>query len=58
MQFIDLTPSWAAVLPALLAVIQDGTPEGQRLAVTELQRMSEAADRFNELAQPSTEPQT
>ena len=47
---IDLTPTWAQILPALLAVVQDGTPEGQRAAVTELQRMAQAADRLNAAA--------
>jgi hypothetical protein len=47
---IDLTPTWAAILPALIAVIRDGTPDGQRLALEELRRMATAADRLNELA--------
>lgn len=50
MTTINLTPSWRGLLPALIAVIQDGTPEGQRLAVIELQRMAQAADRLNETA--------
>jgi len=47
---VDITPTWAGILPALIAVIRDGTPEGQRAAVTELQRMAQAADRLNALA--------
>ena len=47
---IDITPTWAGILPALIFVIRDGTPEGQRAAMTELQRMAQAADRLNALA--------
>lgn len=46
-EYIDLTPSWAEILPALLAVIRDGTDKGQALAVAELQRMAQAADLYN-----------
>lgn len=52
---IDLTPTWAGILPALIAVIRDGTPEGQRLALEELRRMADAADRFNQLAKETAE---
>ena len=54
MTTIDLTPTWAAILPALLAVIKDGTPEGQRMAAEELHRMAEAADRWNTHAKETT----
>ena len=49
METIDLTPTWAAVLPALLAVIEDGTDEGRKMAREELARMAQAADKYNEL---------
>lgn len=49
MEKIDITPSWAGVLPLLLAVIEDGTDSGRQLATKELQRMAEAADKFNAL---------
>lgn len=41
---IDLTPTWASVLPILLTAYTDGTPEGQRLAEQELKRMAKIAD--------------
>lgn len=44
---IDMTPTWAAILPALLAAVTDGTAEGQRIARGELARMAEAADKWN-----------
>lgn len=50
MTTIDLTPSWGAILPALVAVIQDGTQEGKTAAMHELRRMARAADRWNEIA--------
>lgn len=41
---IDLTPAWSGVLPVLLLGYAEGTPEGQRLARTELERMARLAD--------------
>lgn len=43
-RYIDATPTWAAILPALLAAVTDGTTEGQRIARAELVRMARAAD--------------
>lgn len=43
-RYIDATPTWAAILPALLAAVTDGTAEGQRIARAELVRMARAAD--------------
>ena len=44
MTTINLTPTWAASLPILLAAYVDGTPEGQRLAKLELERMALICD--------------
>jgi 2-methylcitrate dehydratase PrpD len=41
---IDLTPTWAGVLPALLAVIENGSESGRAAALSELRRMAKAAD--------------
>lgn len=38
--------NWTATLPALLALLENGTPEAR-----ELRRMAEAADRFVALSQ-------
>ena len=43
---IDLTPAWAGVLPVLLLGYAEGTPEGQRLARKELERMARLADLY------------
>lgn len=55
METIDLTPTWSGILPGLLAVIENGTGEGRRLAREELARMAQAADKYNELAK-ATKP--
>ena len=47
---INITPTWAGVLPALVTIIRDGNPEAYRAAMTELQRMAQAADRLNAAA--------
>lgn len=46
-QTIDITPTWSALLPALIAVARDGTEEGRRAALSELRRMAQAADQLN-----------
>lgn len=43
---IDMTPTWAAILPALLAAVTDGTPTGQAIARKELARMASIADSY------------
>lgn len=41
---IDLTPTWAAVLPVYLAAYADGNAKGRAAAIAELTRMAELAD--------------
>lgn len=40
-------PSWASILPILLAATENGTQEGRALAKAELVRMAQAADKWN-----------
>lgn len=47
---IDATPTWAGVLPMLCLALENATEDGKRIARAELQRMAEAADRFNAYA--------
>lgn len=44
---IDCTPTWRAILPMLRAAVENGTPEGRRIAWEELARMADAADLWN-----------
>lgn len=44
---LDLTPTWTAVVPVLVAAIQDGTDTGRRLAIEELYRLARIADNAN-----------
>lgn len=44
---INLTPTWAGVLPILIAALEDGTDEGRKLAKLELASMAKAADLYN-----------
>lgn len=46
---IDITPTWADILPTYLAVIKDGNAQGHKVAREELQRMAQAADKLNAL---------
>jgi len=43
---IDLTPTWAAVLPLLIAGLENGTATGRKIAREELQRMAAMADKY------------
>lgn len=54
-RYIDATPTWAAILPALLAAVTDGTAEGQRIARAELARMARAADSAVEMERHAAE---
>ncbi len=40
----DITPTWSGILPVLAAALQNGTAEGQRMAMEELKRMAQLAD--------------
>lgn len=44
---IDMTPTWAAVLPILLAGLEKGTAQGRKMSREELARMAQAADQAN-----------
>ena len=42
---ITLTPTWSDVVPIIVAGLQDGNAEGQRMARQELDRMAAIADQ-------------
>ena len=44
--YIDMTPTWAEILPALLMVLEDGTPKGRAEVKEELRRMAAIADLY------------
>ncbi len=44
---IDLTPTWTAIMPVLIAALQDGTTTGQQLARDELMRATRILDNMN-----------
>ena len=44
MQTIDATPTWEALLPVMLNVIENGSFESKRDVLAELKRMARAAD--------------
>ena len=43
---VDLTPTWRGILPALLAIYENGD---RRTAIDELTKMANLADRYNEM---------
>ena len=44
MKTVNITPTWEAILPALLAVIENGNFEGRKVAIEEITRMAQIAD--------------
>lgn len=44
---IDLTPTWTAVMPALCCTLENGTPEGKKLAREELMDLAKKVDEMN-----------
>lgn len=40
-------PTWASLLGVCIAVLEDGTEEGKSAARSELARMAQAADQWN-----------
>jgi len=52
---IDLTPTWAGILPALMAVLEHGTEEGKKHVRSELKRLAEFADSHNEETESEVE---
>lgn len=53
---LDMTPTWAGLLPAFRAVLENGTPEGVAMVWAELARMAEAADSAEAAEARKAEP--
>lgn len=46
-EYIDLTPTWEGMLPAILALFECGQPD---VAKAELKKMAQVADKWNDFA--------
>jgi len=46
-QYIDMTPTWEGLLPALRAMTEHGTDEARKVAWSELAKACRAADLWN-----------
>ena len=55
---IDLTPTWTGLLPAFIALLQNGSPEGQKVAREELERMAALADSAKRMAARADKAET
>ncbi len=53
MKVIDMTPTWTGIMPAILAVLEDGTPKGKMLAREELMELARKVDALNKKAAAS-----
>jgi len=47
MQTIDITPTWQAIMPALIMALQSGTEQGRAMARDELMALAKAVDEAN-----------
>jgi hypothetical protein len=49
MPYIDMTPTWRALLPIMCAVLEneDATEENKQMIREEFRRMAQAADQWN-----------
>ena len=46
-RYVDITPTWRAIMPILIHAIQHGTDEGRKLATEELMRLADEMDKLN-----------
>lgn len=46
MEVIEITPTWRSVLQPILVLLEIGTFEGKKIAIEELERMADLADRY------------
>ena len=50
---LNITPTWAAAMPLLILLLENGTDEGKQAAREELMRLARDVDKANEyLAKP------
>jgi hypothetical protein len=53
-QTFDCTPTWESLLPAMIHLIESGGKSSSQVAKEELQKMAQAADKYNVLVQSKT----
>lgn len=44
---LDVTPTWAGLMPGLILALTHGTGEGRRIAAEELEKLARAVDSAN-----------
>jgi hypothetical protein len=44
--YVDVTPTWTAIAPSLVLMIENGTPKARGAALVELMRMANLADCY------------
>jgi hypothetical protein len=57
-EYIDLTPSWSGIMPALIAALENGNDEGRRLARAELMRLAHITDAQNDRIKAENQPKS
>jgi hypothetical protein len=52
---IDITPTWEAVLPLMINIIENGKAEGRKDMIDELGKMARCADLYNKMIKEEKE---
>lgn len=47
LKYIDMTPTWVGLMPALFAVLENGTEIGKQQAREELMHLAQQVDKLN-----------
>ena len=57
MESLNLTPTWAGIMPGLILALTHGTREGRRMAAEELEKLARAVDSANDRARSAPTPE-
>ncbi len=45
---IDLTPTWAGIMPGIISILENGSEDGRKIAREELMKLARQVDTLNE----------
>lgn len=44
---IDLTPTWAGIMPGIISILENGNEDGRKIAREELMNLAKQVDSLN-----------
>lgn len=48
---IDLTPTWAGIMPGIISILENGSEDGRKIAREELMKLARQVDTLNDKEQ-------